>query len=62
MKTDREIFEEKMEFVKEKTGTHPKIRLMMNGGPDFAESHYEIFFAIFLSGMEYQRQKFGLSK
>ena len=42
----RKIFEEKMKLPK----THPKTKLFMAAGPEFADSFYEAMFATFVSG------------
>lgn len=48
----RPIFEQKMDMIKVQTKTHPKMKLLMAGGPEFADWAYEAMFAVFCSGYD----------
>lgn len=46
----KELFESKMAFVQERTGTHPKMKFLMMVGPEDADTIYNIMFSVFCSG------------
>lgn len=41
-----------MYMIKVQTKTHPKMKLLMAGGPEFADWAYEAMFAVFCSGYD----------
>ena len=49
----RAKFEEKMDKIAARPGTaHPKMQLLMAGGPEFSEKWYEILFLMYLTGIK----------
>lgn len=48
----RPLYEEKMKMVEDQIGTHPKMKMLMAGGPEFSNWAYEAMFAVFCAGAE----------
>lgn len=48
----REMFEQKMRWVKQQTGRDVKKILTMAGGPEHADAVYEQMFACYFAGLE----------
>ena len=49
----RAKFEEKMDKIAARSNTpHPKMQLLMSGGPEFSEKWYEILFLMYLTGIK----------